>query len=150
MSGYNIIKMRKLYALLMFWFIPHVVLAAGQTTTLRQDIMGNYRNLASKAGLRNMDNSDKIAPLDIFGFYFNVTTGFAGLLFLIQVLHGGFLWMTASGNSDQVDTARQKITNGAIGAAIVFSAFILVTFVMTQLAIFTGIDEQGFGAVNNE
>lgn len=141
-------KIVALYTLTLYWLIPHAIYAATEDTeqkrSLTTSITENYKNLATIAGL-NSETAEKLSPLDIFGFYFNITTGFAGILFLVQVIHGGFLWMTASGNDEQVTKARSKITNGAIGVAIVFSAYLLVTFVLTQLAVFTGIDPEGFG-----
>lgn len=111
---------------------------------LRSIIEENYKSIASHAKLRTGTETDRLSPLDLFGLYFNIATAFAGILFIVQVIHGGFLWMTASGNEDQVSQARSKIINGTIGAGIVFSAYILVVFVLSQLATFVGIDEGGF------
>lgn len=134
------------YLFLSGLFVPVATWAQEQESSgsLAETIKNNYKSIATFAQLRSGEATDRLSPLDLFGFYFNLTTGFAGVLFIVQVIHGGFLWMTASGNEDQVSKARDKIINGTIGAAIVFSAYILVVFVLSQLATFVGIDEGGF------
>lgn len=56
--------------------------------------------------------------------------GFLGLLAVIIVLYGGYLWMTAAGNAQQVDQAKQVLKNGLIGLVIILSAFAIVQFVI--------------------
>lgn len=132
-------------SLFLYWFIPHIVWAQNADDSLASSIKQNYLDVAGYAKLRE-GNADQISPIDLFGFYFSLAMSFTGILFVVQILHGGFLWMTASGNDDQVDKARKKLSNGTIGAAIVFSAYIVVVFILTQLSRFTGLDSGGFGA----
>ncbi len=58
---------------------------------------------------------------------------FVGVLFLILMIYAGILWMTASGNEQQVATAKGLLINAVIGMIIVFSAYALTTFLGTQL-----------------
>jgi len=55
---------------------------------------------------------------------------FLGIIAVIIMLYGGFLWMTAAGNGDQVDKAKQVIIAGAIGLVIIIASFAIVKFVM--------------------
>ena len=50
----------------------------------------------------------------------------------------------AGGNEEQGTKARQKIINSATGAAIVFLAYMITTFVLRQITEFADIDA-GFG-----
>ncbi len=63
----------------------------------------------------------------------NVLLGVLGIIFLILVLFGGFLWMTAGGNDEQAGKGRKFIINGVIGLIIIFLAFAIVTFVFNIL-----------------
>lgn len=56
--------------------------------------------------------------------------GFLGLLAVLVVLYGGYLWMTAGGNADRVAQGKRVLVNGAIGLVIILSAFLIVTFVL--------------------
>jgi len=55
---------------------------------------------------------------------------FLGIIAVIMILYGGFMWMTAGGNEDRVAKAKKIITSGAIGLIIIISAFAIVVFVM--------------------
>lgn len=56
-----------------------------------------------------------------------------GTIFLVLALYGGFLWMTAQGNLDQVQKAQKIIRNGAIGVLIVLSAYFISSYVADTL-----------------
>lgn len=64
----------------------------------------------------------------------NVALGLLGIVAVIIILAGGFKWMTAGGNDDKVGEARKLIVSGVIGLAIIFSAWAITKFVITQLA----------------
>ena len=63
----------------------------------------------------------------------NVLLGFLGIIAILIVLYGGFLWMTAAGNEDKVDQAKKIITAGIIGLIIIFVSFAIATFVIESL-----------------
>lgn len=55
--------------------------------------------------------------------------GILGILALIIVLIGGFRWMTAGGNEENVAAAKKTIAAGIIGLIIIFFAYAIVAFV---------------------
>lgn len=64
----------------------------------------------------------------------NIILGFLGIIAVIIILAGGFKWMTAGGNEDKVGEARKMIVQGVIGLVIVFAAWAIASFVVTQLS----------------
>tara|TARA_Y100000310_G_scaffold345561_1_gene466658 strand:- start:116 stop:3184 length:3069 start_codon:yes stop_codon:yes gene_type:complete len=62
-----------------------------------------------------------------------VILGFVGILALVIILYGGYTWMTAGGNAEQIDKAKKILVNAAIGLAIIFSAFAIVSFIISAL-----------------
>lgn len=62
-----------------------------------------------------------------------VALGILGIVLVVLVIYAGFLWMTAAGNEDQISTAKQFMTNAAIGLAIILSAYAIVSFVISKL-----------------
>jgi hypothetical protein len=68
----------------------------------------------------------------------NVLLGFLGIIAVIIILWGGFLWLTAGGNEDQVGKARSTIIAGIIGLAIIIASFAIARFVIVSLAGATG------------
>ncbi|MCX6794994.1 MAG: hypothetical protein NTY31_03375 [Candidatus Falkowbacteria bacterium] len=69
------------------------------------------------------------------GLIIGVILSFVGVLFLILMIYAGILWMTASGNDEQIKKAKGLLVNAAIGIIIVFSAYALTTFLGTQLLL---------------
>lgn len=55
--------------------------------------------------------------------------GFLGLFAVIMIMYAGFLWMTAGGNSDKIDTAKAIIKNAFIGILIILSSYAIVSFI---------------------
>ncbi len=60
-----------------------------------------------------------------------------GIVAVVIVLIGGFKWMTAGGNDEQVGEAKKWIFSGVIGLAIILSAYALASFIINQLVTAT-------------
>ena len=54
---------------------------------------------------------------------------FLGVIFLILMIYGGILWMTARGNEKNVDQAKNVIFDAIIGLVIVAAAYAITFFV---------------------
>jgi uncharacterized membrane protein len=54
--------------------------------------------------------------------------GSLGLVAVVLVLYGGFMWMTASGNDDRISKAKQIISAALIGMIIILLSFAIVQF----------------------
>ena len=50
------------------------------------------------------------------------------------MIYGGFVWMTARGNTQAVDTAKDLIYSAVIGLIIVLAAYAITTFVGSLLS----------------
>lgn len=61
--------------------------------------------------------------------------GVVGSLALLMFIYGGFTWMTAAGASDKVTKGRDTLVWAVIGLVVVFSAYAMVKFVFTSLAL---------------
>ena len=67
----------------------------------------------------------------------------AGLWFLIQLILGGYAYMSAGGNKEKAQTASQKITQALIGLVIV----VLAIFIINLLGYILNIDFLNVGEV---
>ena len=63
----------------------------------------------------------------------NIALGFLGIIAVIIVMYGGFKWMTAAGNEEQVGEARKLIVGGVIGLLVIFMAWAIASFVGFKL-----------------
>jgi len=83
---------------------------------------GGLDSTASNAGYV------KKALTDIAGSAVNIVLSAIAILFLMLMIYGGVMWMTAQGNEDQVSRARKLIIAAVIGLIIVVAAFALTSF----------------------
>lgn len=69
----------------------------------------------------------------ILGNVVGAALSFVGVLFLLLMIYGGVLWMTAQGNEQQVEKARNLIISAIIGLIIVLGAYAITSFIGGQL-----------------
>ena len=95
--------------------------------------------LVVKAQLTNEDigmpyaTATGLGTKDIRETVGSVIRAFMGLLGIIAVcliLYGGFKWMTAGGNEEQVGEAKKIIISGVIGLIIILSAYAIANFIV--------------------
>ncbi len=82
----------------------------------------------------------KFGPLaDIKGpgaIVFNVISVFLGLLGVVAVLlmiYGGFLWLTAGGEENKAKTGTTLLFQAVVGLLIILSAYAVTYFVLVQI-----------------
>jgi hypothetical protein len=115
--------MKKLFVFLTIATLLTPVLVAAQTN----DILGlNVINNAN-IGLTASDPRATAARL------INVALGFLGIIAVVIVLYGGFMWMTAAGNEERITKAKQILTAGIIGLIIIIMAWAIASYVVGTL-----------------
>lgn len=62
-----------------------------------------------------------------------IALSFLGILAVVIILWGGFIWMTAAGDEGKVDKAKKLIISGIVGIVIILSAYIIANFVITAV-----------------
>lgn len=60
--------------------------------------------------------------------------GFVGLIAVIIVIYGGYLYMVSQGDAKKVELAKKVIINGLIGLVIIIGAYVIVNLI-TQYAL---------------
>ncbi|MEA3248930.1 MAG: pilin [Patescibacteria group bacterium] len=85
---------------------------------------------ATEIGLGTKDVRETI------GSVIRAFMGLLGIVAVLLILYGGFKWMTAGGNEEQVGEAKKIIISGVIGLIIILSAYAIANFVVG--AIITG------------
>jgi len=83
-------------------------------------------NEAANIGLPNTSQDPKEAAVNIVRYLMT----FLGIIAVIVILYGGFLWLTAGGNEDRVGSAKKTIIAGCIGLVIIIAAYAIVTIVV--------------------
>ncbi len=78
-----------------------------------------------------LSNTNVTDPRDLAVNIVRFLMTFLGIIAVVIILYGGFMWMTAAGNEDRVGKAKSIIVAGAIGLAVIISAYVIVNFVIT-------------------
>ncbi len=81
------------------------------------------------------DPLGKTTPQTLIGRVINAILGLVGSIALAMFIWGGFTWMTAGGNAENVKKGRDIILWAAIGLVVIFSAYALVNFVFTSIGV---------------
>lgn len=78
--------------------------------------------------------STNIELADIIASVITAFLSLLGIIFLILIIYGGYLWMTAGGNEEQVTKAMDIIKKAIIGLIIIVSAYAITYFVFSNLS----------------
>lgn len=73
----------------------------------------------------------------------NAALGFLGILAVLIILYGGWIWMTSGGEPEKINTAKKILINGAIGLLIILMAYAIASFILNLLLEATGIKRGG-------
>ncbi len=101
-------------------------------------IPGNAQIDAASTGLQSSAQTAGYGatPVDVpvvIGRIINIGIGILGLLLFLYIIYGGFLWMTAAGDSGKIEKAQGMIFNAVIGVLVVLSAYAIANFIINQL-----------------
>ena len=108
-----------------------LLLALPAFAQLNNAVTGGF-NYATVTGLGTTDLRTIVFTI------VNVILGFLSIIAVLIILWGGFKWMTAQGNEDQIDEAKKMIIAGVVGLAVIFTSFAIASFVIGQLLVATG------------
>ncbi len=87
-------------------------------------------------GISDGTNEQKIGQVNltvIIGSVIKKMLGVLGAGALLVFVYGGFLWVTAAGNSDKISTGASAMTWAAIGVCIIFSSYAIINLVLKTL-----------------
>lgn len=59
--------------------------------------------------------------------------GISGSLALLFFVYGGFMFLISAGQSDKINSAKQILINSIIGIIVIFSAYMIIGFVITKV-----------------
>ena len=96
-----------------------------------QSVLASYLDIfTEKAYDKELPGDPQERILITVGRYIQVFLTAVGALLIGIILYGGYLWMTAGGNEEQVKTAKKWISNSVIGLAIVSLAWAIAATIM--------------------
>ena len=79
------------------------------------------------------DNAPKQGFIEFFTTYINGFFAMIGALFMVLVIYGGWLWMTAQGKEDQVTRAKQLLLHAVIGLGVIIGGRLIIELALLAL-----------------
>ncbi len=67
----------------------------------------------------------------MIGNIIKAAISFVGVVFLVLMIYGGYLWMTARGNEQQVEKAKNLISAAIIGLIIVILSYAISAYLIS-------------------
>lgn len=68
--------------------------------------------------------------VSLLNLIIKLALSFVGVLFLVLCLYGGYKWMTARGNEQEVEEAKNLLVAAVIGLIVILAAYLISAFVV--------------------
>lgn len=118
------------FVLLVLVSLPSVIFAANLSNAFGNESGNALKKTSESAGL-------KTDSTDLLGFIQKVITALLsllGVIFMILIFYGGYLWLTDMGSEDQVKKAKKIISTSIWGLIIIVAAYGISALVVSKLA----------------
>lgn len=114
-----------------FLFLVNTSLCFAQSQNLTNafELGGKMDAVADKAGY----NIDTATPNSIIGTVIKTFLSLLGIIFLILMLYGGYLWMTDRGGGKSVEKGKEVIQAAVIGLGITLASYAITYFVISKM-----------------
>ncbi|MBD3248395.1 hypothetical protein GF382_03870 [Candidatus Falkowbacteria bacterium] len=107
--------------------------AAGIADAFKTGDKDPLKEAAKETGYNISQQADEpigfMSPL--FNNLISALLGFLGLVFILLMIYGGYLWMSDTGNEEQVKKAKDLITAAIIGLVIVLASYAISYLVVS-------------------
>ncbi|PKM91171.1 hypothetical protein CVU82_03930 [Candidatus Falkowbacteria bacterium HGW-Falkowbacteria-1] len=124
-------KKFKIFIFLVFLlFSSRTVSAAGSWGL--DDVVNNKADLKGAFNTEEVnkyENNSSFYLSGRIGLIIGSILSFIGVLFMVLIIYGGLLWMTARGNEQQTEKAKSLIIQAIIGLVIVLSAYAITNLI---------------------
>jgi len=127
----NLKKINLIILSLLLWgTIAGVCLAEPATP-----IMGGFTNTGKAAGFPvTATGAPVIQFAPAWVNYINGLLALMAVLFLVNIIFAGYLWMTAYGSEEKVTRAKSLMINAVIGLGVIIGARLIVELVLYYLS----------------
>src|SRR6056297_1377608 len=111
-------------------------IAQAANSALNPDVKGDIRDQTD--AFKGPSGFGDASVGDIVASGIRAFLGLLGVIFIILIVLGGYKWMTAQGNEEKVNEAKDLIKRAVIGIIIITAAYAITYFVFDVLEGITG------------
>ena len=117
------------FFLFVFIFNINVCLASDLPDNLNRAFNIPLFNAAENAGY----NINQTGPESMISKVITTALEFVGVIFLVLAIYGGYIWMIARGNEQEIEKAKNTLIAAIIGMVIVVAAYAISYYVINAL-----------------
>jgi amino acid transporter len=128
----NLRKIKIIYLLLPFFLFVFSFNLLSANYGLDATVGVKDDKLKQAFRVKDVDNNDSFISSRL-GILIGAALSFIGIIFMVLIIYGGLLWMTARGNDQQVEKAKNLITQSFIGLIIILAAYAITAYIGEQL-----------------
>ena len=92
---------------------------------------GALKSMAQSA----LNKANFSSPTDLINRAVKILMAFIGSIALVLYIYAGFLWMTASGNTEQVGKAKTTMVWTTLGVVMMLASYMLASFIFKSLGV---------------
>lgn len=122
-------------AALVFW--PFFVTAADPQPAPPTGGNGNTVGLVNPIGGSDSNPAGQTNLMIIAGGIIKQALGILGSIALLVFVYGGFMWVTAAGNAENVKKGADAMQWAVIGICIIFSSYAIINLIFQGLGVAT-------------
>lgn len=100
--------------------------------------------LGTTAGTAGLGTTATPLPVIVGNIIYGALS-LTGVIFVILMIYGGFIWMQARGNQEDVQKAKKIIESAIIGIVLIGLAFAITSFVIRQITGAQGVPPAASG-----
>ena len=108
--------------------------------SMAQTMKDRLNDAIIETGQEYIEDSQEFYFAETIGNLINIVLSFLGVIFVILIIYGGFMWMTAGGKEQQVEDAKKVIIRATIGIAVIMLAYAVTWFIISKLGTVTGFE----------
>ncbi|MBU1349877.1 hypothetical protein KKA20_00980 [Patescibacteria group bacterium] len=108
-----------------------IIVPVVQAETLQNAFGNEALNETAKGAGYNTGVTSSVSS--IISAVIKIALSLLGVVFLLLMLYGGYLWMTARGNEQEVEKAKNIITSAVIGMLIVIGSYAITYFIFKKI-----------------
>lgn len=113
-----------------FFALTNCVKADNLNDAFRINQDSSLENVAGGAGFNTGSDVDIYKNISTI---INFSLSFLGVIFVVLMIYGGWLWMTDQGNEAQVEKAKKIIITAVVGVIIITSSYAISWFIINAL-----------------
>lgn len=113
-----------LILLISIFVIPKIVFARNL------NLSDAFSNMIEGFGFKAGYETTTVSPVNMISTIIQVALSLIGVIFLVLMVYGGYLWMTAAGSDEKLKRSQNTISAAVIGLVIVVAAYAISSFVV--------------------